>query len=322
MVSSAMGTPTTITVHDVERLNPKTVRVTLNPGEHASLWPNVPGGYLTFCLPCAEPALTRSYSLVQGPDDALPQVIVKETGASRGSAFVNREFEAGMSLMAYPPQGRLFPTSWNDEPSHFVMFAGGTGITPLYSVMQHVLHGEVPHEVTLFYNNHSFKDILLREELDEWASHPKVSVTHILNDGSMDEDLHNGQLTSSKTMLLLDAMGDSALPTKFLVSGPAKMKENVLRGLDLAGHPPHAIRYEDFHHPPHLDAPSIPQCEVVAAFGGKEVNFIYRPHEETLMDAITNHGLNAPLNRAEVASVGHAGRKSTKEKWPSIRTLP
>ena len=294
MVSSAMGTPTTITVHDVERLNPKTVRVTLNPGEHASLWPNVPGGYLTFCLPCAEPALTRSYSLVQGPDDALPQVIVKETGASRGSAFVNREFEAGMSLMAYPPQGRLFPTSWNDEPSHFVMFAGGTGITPLYSVMQHVLHGEVPHEVTLFYNNHSFKDILLREELDEWASHPKVSVTHILNDGSMDEDLHNGQLTSSKTMLLLDAMGDSALPTKFLVSGPAKMKENVLRGLDLAGHPPHAIRYEDFHHPPHLDAPSIPQCEVVAAFGGKEVNFIYRPHEETLMDAITNHGLNAP----------------------------
>ena len=32
MVSSAMGTPTTITVQRVERLSPKAVRVTLDPG--------------------------------------------------------------------------------------------------------------------------------------------------------------------------------------------------------------------------------------------------------------------------------------------------
>ena len=57
--------------------------------------------------------------------------------------------------MAYPPKGRLFPDSWNDAPNHFVMFAAGTGITPLFSVMQHVLESAHEHEVSLFYGNSS-----------------------------------------------------------------------------------------------------------------------------------------------------------------------
>ena len=77
---------------------------------------------------------------------------------------------------------------------------------------------------------------------------------HILSDGSLDDELYNGRITASKAMLLCDAV-DTALPKKVLLSGPAKMKENVLRGLDLAGFPVQDIRYEDFHHPPHLDAP-------------------------------------------------------------------
>ena len=293
MVSSAMGTPTAITVQRVERLNPRAVRVTLDPGEHAHLWPNVPGGFLTFCLPCGDPVLHRSYSLVQGPDESMPQVIVKETGSSIGSAFINREFVEGMQLMAYPPQSRLFPEAWNEEAQHFIMFAAGAGITPLFSVLQHVMNSDVEHEVSLFYGNSSLGDILLREELDDWARHPRVTVNHILSDGSLDDELYNGRITASKTMLLCDSVRTS-LPRKVLLSGPAQMKENVLRGLDLAGFQPQHIRYEDFHHPPHLDAPLLPECEVSAEYEGKTVRFTYHPNEESLMEAISNRGLNAP----------------------------
>ena len=293
MVVSAMGTPTTITVKRVERLSPKAVRVTLDPGEHADVWGNVPGGYLTFCLPCGDPVLHRSYSLVQGPEAPMPQVVVKETGSSRGSAFINRQFTEGLELMAYPPQGRLFPETWNEAPQHFIMFAAGTGITPLYSVLQHVMASDLDHEVTLFYGNSSLSDILLRAELEEWARHPRVTVTHILSDGSLDDDLHNGRITASKTMLLCDTVKTS-LPRKVLLSGPAKMKENVLRGLDLGGFPPADIRYEDFHHPPHLDAPELPECEVSAEYEGKTIHFTYHPNEESLMGAISRRGLDAP----------------------------
>ena len=97
-----MGTPAYITVKHVHRLSPKAVRVTLDPGDNLGDWRNIPGGFMTFCLPCGDPVLTRSYSLVQGPESTYPEVIVKETGGTRGSAFVNRKFEAGLKVMAYP----------------------------------------------------------------------------------------------------------------------------------------------------------------------------------------------------------------------------
>ena len=288
-----MGAPSKITIKRVERLSPKAVRITLDPGTDAPKWKNIPGGYLTFCLPIGENVLHRSYSLVQGPTSEVPQVIVKETGAAKGSAFINREFCEGFSLMAYPPKGRLFPHAWNEAHQHFIMFAAGTGITPLYSVLQHVMESEHRHEVTLFYGNSSLSDILLRSELEEWAKHPRVTVTHILTDGSLDNDLHNGRITASKTMLLCDQVKTS-LPKKVLLSGPASMKANVLRGLDLAGFPPNDIRYEDFHRPPHHESTVLPECEVSAEYAGKTIQFTYHPNEESLMEAISARGLNAP----------------------------
>ena len=288
-----MGTPTSITVKRVERLSPLAVRVTLDPGDQAEEWKNIPGGYLTFCLPCADPVLHRSYSLVNGPKDAFPQVIVKETGGARGSAFVNRKFTEGLQLMAYPPKGRLFPKVWDNSPHHFVMFGAGTGITPLYSVLQHVMDSDQNHEVTLFYGNSSLHEILLREELESWARHPRVRVIHILTDGSLDDDLHNGRITASKTVQLWDTVR-SALPCKVLVSGPQSMKDDVLRGLDLCRVAPQDIRYEDFHHPPHLESPVVSTCDVTAEYLGKRVSFTYRPDEESLIEAIVDRGLNAP----------------------------
>ena len=288
-----MGTPAYITVKHVHRLSPKAVRVTLDPGENLDNWRNIPGGFMTFCLPCGDPVLTRSYSLVHGPESTYPEVIVKETGGTRGSAFVNRKFEAGLKLMAYPPQGRLLPTSWAETPSHFVLFAAGVGITPLYHVMQHLLAGQVQHEITLFYGNSGCHDILLREELDELSQNPSVNVVHILSDCSLDDDLHNGRITASKTMLLMHTV-DTSLPKKVLLSGPKSMKAEVRRGLDLCRVPEADIRTEDFHHPPHLEGPVVPTCEVTAEYQGKTVSFTYEPGEETLMDAVLHHGLNAP----------------------------
>ena len=91
------------------------------------------------------------------------------------------------------------------------------------------------HEVSLFYGNPACLDILLREELEEWARHPRVTVRHILSDGSLDDELYNGRITASKAMLLCDAV-DTALPKKVLLSAPQN-ERNVLRGLDLAGSP-------------------------------------------------------------------------------------
>ena len=134
---------------------------------------------------------------------------------------------------------------------------------------------------------------MLRDELEELSQNERVNVVHILSDGSLDDDLHNGRINASKTMLLMQTV-DTALPTKVLLSGPKSMKQEVRRGLDLCRVPEADIRTEDFHHPPHLEAPVTSTCEVTAEYQGKTVSFTYEPGEETLMDAVLHHGLDAP----------------------------
>ena len=286
-----MGSPTTIRIHRVERLNAKAVRVTLDPGENKNLWPNIPGGYLTFCLPCGDPVMHRSYSLVQAPDAPLPQVVVKEVASGRGSAFINRHFKEGLELMAYPPKGRLYPREWDDVPQHLVLFAGGTGITPLYSVLQHVIQVHPENQVTLFYDNRTFQDILLRHELESWGEHPRVTVRHILSDGSLDDDLYNGRITESKTEKLWHSI-QTSLPKKAMVCGPKGMRLAVLQGLGNCNVPAEHIRGEDFQHPPHLKEPLTSTCWITAKQNGNVIQFPYEPSEEELVDALMDRGIH------------------------------
>jgi ring-1,2-phenylacetyl-CoA epoxidase subunit PaaE len=304
-----MGTPTSILVKRVERLNPKVVRVTLDPGPNAGLWHFVPGGFMTFCLPVQQheadvrvgthshvqspDVIHRSYSLVQGPHDGLPQILVKETTAGLGSRFINRHFSEGMQLMAYPPKGRLFPESWNDDDFHFVLFAAGTGITPLYSIMQHVIDAREGNRVTLFYGNTGLKDILLKDALEAWASHPRVTIKHLLTDGSIDDPLYTGRMDAAKIPLLWNTLL-SDMPKRVLVSGPKGMRDGVLQTLLGLGVDPSHIRGEDFNHPPHLESPEVKTCEVVAETKSGTIHMTYDPREEDLLEAMIERGYDVP----------------------------
>ena len=63
------------------------------------------------------------------------------------------------------------------------MIAGGTGITPMYQVIQAVLKDKADKtEMKLLYANQTEDDILLREDLDTWAAdHPNFSVEYTLD---------------------------------------------------------------------------------------------------------------------------------------------
>lgn len=64
------------------------------------------------------------------------------------------------------------------------MFAGGTGITPIYQVAQAILKDpEDPTEMHVIYANRTEDDILLREELDEWAKkHDRFKVWYVVQE--------------------------------------------------------------------------------------------------------------------------------------------
>ncbi|GKU87696.1 hypothetical protein SLEP1_g2055 [Rubroshorea leprosula] len=63
------------------------------------------------------------------------------------------------------------------------MLAGGTGITPIYQVVQAILKDpEDETEMYVVYANHTEDDILLREELDGWAKmHERLKVWYVIS---------------------------------------------------------------------------------------------------------------------------------------------
>ena len=96
--------------------------------------------------------------------------------------LLHRPFTSAASLSpSTPPSPTPHRRYTLDDETHFAshisMIAGGTGITPMYQVIQAVLKGSRAGRdatrLSLLYANVSPDDILLRDELDALAAaHP------------------------------------------------------------------------------------------------------------------------------------------------------
>ncbi|CAA6664921.1 unnamed protein product [Spirodela intermedia] len=81
-----------------------------------------------------------------------------------------RRREGPLGHIEYTGAGNFSVNGERKRAKKLAMVAGGTGITPIYQVMQAVLRDpEDQTEMHLVYANRSEDDILLREELDGWA---------------------------------------------------------------------------------------------------------------------------------------------------------
>ena len=133
-------------------------------GEHAHLFGYRPGQFLTFRIPQGNGHIERCYSLSSAPAcDAEMKVTVKRVGGGFGSNWFNDVPKPGDAIEVAPPSGRFVLRSRERQP---VLFAGGSGITPVISLIKQALH-ETALAPRLFYANTDVDQIIFRRELDE-----------------------------------------------------------------------------------------------------------------------------------------------------------
>jgi ring-1,2-phenylacetyl-CoA epoxidase subunit PaaE len=130
-----------------------------------------PGQFVTFALNVGGENINRSYSLCTSPYvDSEFKVTVKRVKGGRGSNFLIDQVHEGDLLKTTPPAGIFFkPTS---EDSHFYLFAAGSGITPIFSILKSVLHQNSNNKVTLLFCNRDESHIIYHDEL------PKLQETY------------------------------------------------------------------------------------------------------------------------------------------------
>ncbi len=139
-----------------------------------------PGQFLTVRVPSDRPGgAARCYSLSSSPlrDDRL-KVTVKRTRDGYASNWLCDNVTAGDELEVLPPAGTFVPA---DLDTDFLLLAGGSGITPVLSILKSALHGGTG-KVALVYANRDEASVIFRDELVALATEfpDRLSVVHWL----------------------------------------------------------------------------------------------------------------------------------------------
>lgn len=193
-----------------------------------TLFTYLPGQYLTLRTTVNGEELRRSFSLSSSPQtDAHLSVTIKAIPGGRVSNHLKTTLKAGDTLESYPPQGSFTVTPDANNARHYVLIGGGSGITPLMSMLKTLLETEPKSQVSLLYCNRTPEDIIFKEELSALAqNHTALNVVHTLSKPRADWTGPKGRFEGTHAKVLLqEVLAKTALPADFYLCGPNGLME-------------------------------------------------------------------------------------------------
>jgi ring-1,2-phenylacetyl-CoA epoxidase subunit PaaE len=128
-----------------------------------------PGQYLTLRTRIEGQLVSRCYSICSPIDDARLSIAIRKVSSGRFSRFAVDQLAANDELEVMPPMGRfqLVPQTPNAEQTPcYVGVAGGSGITPIMSMIKSLLTSNSQAKFVLFYANRSPSSMMFKEVLE------------------------------------------------------------------------------------------------------------------------------------------------------------
>ena len=148
------------------------------------------GQYVSIALDIGEAKLNKPYTIRSCPKDALKgtyTITVKRTAKGFASDYILDNWQVGTKVKLSAPLGEFYHQELRDA-KQVVALAGGSGITPFYSMAAAIADGTEDFSLTILYGSRTKDGILLRDELETVAaaSGGKVKVVHVLSEEACD----------------------------------------------------------------------------------------------------------------------------------------
>jgi len=266
------------------------------------------GQFLTLIVPVNGKEIRRAYSLCSSPfvDQDLA-VTVKRVDQGLMSNWLPDNLKVGQLLKVMEPMGQFTTEFKAANKRHLVLFAGGSGITPMMSIIKSTLTQEPESIVSLIYCNRDIDSIIFRDELSklETKYEGRLHVIHILDNAPMNWQGYSGLLNREMLVKLFERIPDWKIEkTTYLMCGPEGMMKNV-EGL-LADHqiPKEKIFKESFvqgildkkeeKEKPAAGGESKAR-EVTVRYDGQEFKIMVEPHMTILQTAL-DQGIDLPYS--------------------------
>lgn len=207
-----------------------------------------PGQHLTLRSTLKGDEVRRNYSVCVAPSDNELRVAIKRIPNGVFSTWANADIKPGQVIDVMPPHGSFTWRFDKNARRQYAAFAGGSGITPILSLLKTALAAEPGSEFTLFYGNRDSASIMFLEQLAGLKNRflGRLRVYHFLEDEEEDFDLFNGRLDKAKVAEVLAHLIAPEDIDAFFICGPGPMMSAVEDALKSAGVKPDRILIERF----------------------------------------------------------------------------
>jgi ring-1,2-phenylacetyl-CoA epoxidase subunit PaaE len=186
------------------------------------------GQHLTLKAVIDGEEVRRNYSLCTAPREQDWMVTVKRIAGGIFSNWVGDTLKAGDTVEVMPPHGSFTTDFAPEARRHIVGIAGGSGITPVMSLLRTTLTEEPESQFTLLYGNRDSGSIIFLEELANLKDRHlgRLSLHHFLAEEEGDIDLFNGMLDRQRCDEAIEHLiGDPASVDAWFICGPGPMMD-------------------------------------------------------------------------------------------------
>jgi len=255
------------------------------PGELAGTFAYEAGQFCTFRATIDGHEVVRCYSMSSSPDAGEPfKTAVKRVPAGVMSNWMNESLAPGDTIDVLRPAG-LFVL--HDRATPIVAFAGGSGITPVISIIKSALLTTTRH-ILLVYANRDADSVIYGNELERLraGSDGRLAIHHHLDDD-------RGFLDAAACAALVDDRTDA----DFYICGPGPYMDVVEAGIEQLGVARRQVFIERFVISGDLS--SFAEVSVtdslVIKLGGRKQTVDYKMGD-TILDTARRGGLKPPFS--------------------------
>jgi ring-1,2-phenylacetyl-CoA epoxidase subunit PaaE len=264
------------------------------------------GQHLTLKLMLDGEDVRRNYSVCVAPSENQMRIAIKQMPAGKFSAWANANLREGQTIDVLPPLGNFVLPQTGDPAPYYIGLAGGSGITPVISILKTVLETKPESRFTLLYGNRDTQSIMFLEELAALKNRylARLEVYHFLEFEAEEIELFNGRLDRAKCEEVFSHLVEVKSADAVFICGPGPMMDAAEAALQARGVPHDKIFIERFT----TSAPSAEQLAraealqqkaagrgLLVTLDGRRLRIAFDAEKGNILETVQAAGLPAPF---------------------------
>jgi len=263
-----------------------------------------PGQFFTLILTIKGEKVRRSYSASSHPEEKEIVLTIKRVEGGLVSNYIPEHVKAGDFVEVMSATGVF--TSDKNTTGKIALIGGGSGITPIYSILKDYLKGGRATTVLLMDCNRSEDEIIFKKQLDQLAEEhkDKLKIVHFLSKPQT-AGLTPNKLSAANLKECLIAHGFHANTFDAFICGPNGMMETAIDGLGEMEVEERFIHKESFLSNTHIfDTPDNQAAEATSADDDDTITLIFErqeyklhvPKNKSILEAALDQNIDLPYS--------------------------